>query len=541
MYISMKLLLPGKSIVYLLSTMMLFSHCRVDKVTPQTDSIAITDPGISPISGTIPLKNMFGVNGYEWNFLGSVASPNDRHINESNVALIKSFSAFRHYMNWNKLEYTEGYYTYNPTNDGSWNYDLIYTRCKQEGILVLADMKNCPNWMMATYPTSQQDDENAPVTYGSDLSKPASYAQMARTAFQFAARYGYNSAVNKTLVTVDTRPRWTNDQINVVQVGMGLIKYMECNNEPNRWWKGPQTTQTAEQYAANLSAFYDGDKGKLGANAGVKTADPSMTVVIGGLATIDPAYVKAMIDWCKTNRGYKADGSVNLCFDVINYHFYSNNANPVTLKGATVGVAPELSIAGTVANNFMALANQYNLPVWVTEAGYDINPGSYQRAIAIGNKSVLMTQADWLLRTALLYIRHGIQRVFYYQLFDDTANDPSQYSTSGLNEGYTRRPAADYILQATKLMGDYTYIKTINADPLVDQYQSGTKTMFILTIPDQKGRTSTYSLDLGTATSANVYTLQVGADTMSKTTVATTNGKLTVTATETPLFVEPVQ
>jgi len=60
------------------------------------------------------------------------------------MAVIKSFRSVRHYLNWNKLENTKGNYTYNPTNNGSWDYDLIYTRCKQEGILVIADLKNCP-------------------------------------------------------------------------------------------------------------------------------------------------------------------------------------------------------------------------------------------------------------------------------------------------------------------------------------------------------------------------------------------------------------
>jgi len=510
--------------------------------TLQPDRIIISPPGSVVSTNSIPLKNMFGVNAYEWNFLGTPAEPNNRTaIYEANMAVIKSFSAIRHYMNWNKLENTEGNYTYNPTNDGSWDYDLIYTRCKQDNIMVLADLKNCPRWMVATYPANMQDNENAPAPYGADLAKPASYVQQARTAFQFAARYGYNTTVNKALVKVDIRPRWHNDRINEVKTGMGLIKYIECNNEPNRTWKGPQTEQTAEQYAANMSAFYDGDMGRLGNNAGVKTADPNMIVVMGGLASSDPSYVNAMIEWCKKNRGYKADGSVNLCFDVINYHFYSNNADIINHRRSTTGVAPELSPAGAVANSFVQLGKQYQLPVWVTEAGYDINQQSYQKAIPIGNKSVLLTQADWILRTALMYMRHGIQYLFYYQLFDDKANSTTQYGTSGLAENAQRRPAADYILQTTKLMGNYMYTKTINADPLVDVYQRGNKTMYVLTVPDQKGRTAVYNLTLGKVVKAHSYTLKPGADEMVKTTIPVVKGVVKIPVSETPVFVEPVE
>ena len=488
-----------------------------------------------------PLKNMFGINGYEWNFLENPGSPHDRnHIYEDKYALIKTFSAVRHYLNWNRIESLKGDYTFNPAFSGGWDYDIIYQRCKQDGILVLADLKNTAEWLYNTYPASERDSQDVPVVYGQSTTDPASYIDQAHLAFQFAARYGYNQNVNKTLVTVDTKKRWPNDIPNEPKTGMALIKYIECGNEPDRWWGPDETHQNAEEYAANLSAFYDGNKGKLGPNAGVKTADPGMQVVLGGLASADVKYLQGVIDWCKNNRGYKKDGSVNLCFDVINYHLYSNNGDVRTHKHPTTGVAPELCNAGTIANSFVKLAN--SLPqhpeVWLTENGYDINPASYQRADAIGKKTALEQQADWTIRSSLFYIRYGIKRLFFYQLFDDHAGGTPQFATSGLNEGLKRRPAADYILQTSKLMGDYDYVKTIAADPLVDQYKLGKKTIYVLTIPDETGRTGKYTLNLGKASKATIHHLKIGADTMDESSVNTVNGKLTVDVTETPVFVE---
>ncbi|MCO5950238.1 hypothetical protein [Mucilaginibacter flavidus] len=492
-------------------------------------------------NNNVPLKNIFGINGYEWNFLENPGSPNDRrHIYEDNMSLIKTFSGMRHYLNWNRVEITKGNYTFNPTNNGGWNEDLIYQRCKQDGILVLADLKNIPDWLQNTYPASSRDNDNAPVPYGQSLNDPASYVDQARMAFQLAARYGYNKNIDKSLIKVDTRKRWNGDIPNEPLVGMGLLKYIECGNERDRWWGGDETHQTAEQYAVNMSAFYDGNMGKLGQGVGVKAADPNMQVVMGGLATADIKFVQRMIDWCRTNRGLKADGSVNLCFDVINYHLYSNNGDVRKQKKATTGIAPELSISGEVANQFVKLAN--SLPghpeVWVTETGYDINQESYQKAESIGLKTVLANQADWILRTSLLYIRYGVKRVFFYQLFDDHAGGTSQYATSGLAEGIKRRPAADYILQTTRLMGNYNYIKTISNDPLVDQYKLGNKTMYVLTIPDETNRKASYTLDLGGAKKANIHNLKIGADMMDSKQVNTTNGKITLEVTETPVFVE---
>ena len=536
------------TVIVIAITGMFFNDCRQDKAKSNTSGIRdTTTVGGAALNSVIlanptPLKNMFGINSYEWNFLQDPANINLKStIYEANMSVIKSFSAVRHYMNWNKLENSRGDYTFNPTNNGGWDYDLIYTRCKQEGILVLADMKNCPTWLVSTYPPNMLDNENVPIPYGQDKSDPASYIDQGRAAFQFAARYGYNTTVAPELVKVNPIPRWTNDPPNVVKIGLGLIKYIECGNEWDKWWKGPATKQTPEEYAANLSAFYDGDKGRLGNNVGVKTADPGMQVVIGGLATCNVDFVKRIIEWCKTNRGYTADGSINLCFDVINYHFYNNDGNILTHKGAKTGIAPELSMAGSVAGSFVKLAYSLQKPpeVWVTESGYDINQHSYQKAIPIGNKTVLETQADWILRTSLLYIRAGIKRVFYYQLLDDTPNANVQYATSGLAEDGKRRPAADYILQTNKLMGSYTYRSTVNTNPLVDKYISGSKKMYVLTIPDQKNRTATYILDLGTA-KANIYTLKIGSDKAAVATVNTVAGKLSVNVTETPVFVEGV-
>jgi len=523
-----------------------FKNISAAAVKPDTTRIsAINEPLINVVhtGSPTPLKNMFGVNGYEWNFLENPGSPNDRkHIYEDNYALIKTFSAVRHYLNWDRIESIKGDYTFNPAFSGAWDYDIIYERCKQDGILVLVDLKNLPGWMVNTYPASSQDNENAPVPYGQSLSNPASYADQARTAFQFAARYGYNKNVDKALVKVHTAKRYPDDVPNEIKIGMGLIKYIECGNERDRWWGADETHQNPEEYAANMSAFYDGNMGKLGPNSGVKTADPTMQVVMGGLASADINYVQRMINWCKKNRGYRKDGSVNLCFDIINYHLYSNDGDVRTHKRATTGIAPELSNDGSIANAFVKLANSLpNHPeIWLTETGYDINQESYQKAESIGKKTVLANQADWILRTSLLYIRYGIKRVFFYQLFDDHANGTTQYATSGLAEGIKRRPAADYILQTSKLMGDYNYIKTINEDPLVDQYQLENKTMYVLTIPDETGRTASYTLDLGKAAKANVYHLKIGADVMDKTQVNTVNGKLKIEVTETPVFVEGV-
>jgi endoglucanase len=487
---------------------------------------------------SVPFRNMLGINGFEWDFF----QPGESVVSEQKARAMRSFGVLRHYMDWEKLELTEGNYTFNPTHAGGWNYDAMYARCRAEGIEVMACLKELPPWMLATYPADQQNHDNVPLRYGRDFSSPASYAEQAKAAFQFAARYGKNSALNPALVRVNPAPRWTNDPPNTVKIGLGLVNFIECDNERDKWWKGRKAYQTGREYAANMSAFYDGHKNTMGPGVGVKNADPTMTVVMGGLCstTNGTDYIRGMIDWCREFRGHTPNGSVNLCWDVINYHLYPDNANSTQSGFSTRGAAPELSTASVVARSVLQLAREacHNMPVYLSETGYDLHPGSPLKAVAIGPKSALMTQADWNLRTALLYAREGMDRVDFYQTYDQNPDCATQFCSMGfLNPNLTRKPTADYFYQAKTLLGNYTFRESLSSNPHVDRYEHNGRSIYALWVPDEVGRTTPYTLSINESATVNIYTPQVGADTMSRQTRPVVNGRLALTLTETPIFV----
>ncbi|MEZ0485190.1 T9SS type A sorting domain-containing protein [Fibrella aquatica] len=496
-------------------------------------------PSVSTAPRKSPtMKRLLGINAFEWDFYQSGVPG----ISAPKLKALQSFGVIRHYMDWEKLELTEGNYTFNPTHAGGWNYDLMYERSKAEGIEIMTCFKDISPYLKGTYPADQQGTDNVPVRFGSDYSKPQSYVEQARAAFQFAARYGKNTQVDPALMKVSTFSRWTNDPVNVVKIGLGLINYIECENERDKWWRGRTAYQTGREYAANMSAFYDGHKNTMGAAVGVKNADPSMTVVMGGLASISNGtdYIRGMIDWCKEFRGYKADGRVDLCWDVINYHLYPDNANSMQSGTSSRGSAPELSVAAQVARNVLKLAHEacYDMPVYISETGYDLHQGSPLKAIAIGNKSVSQTQADWNLRTALLYGREGIDRVDFYQTYDLNLDCATQFCSMGfINEDFSRKLTADYFYQTKKLMGEYAFKETISTNPNVDRYEHNGQSAYALWIPDETGRTGKYTLELNGKSAARVYSPQAGKDTMAVQLMPTTNGKLDLTLTETPIFV----
>lgn len=523
-------------LVALFAVVIVFT-CRKSHVVDDVAESAVAQPAVTD---TTAFKNMLGINAFEWNFLQDPGNPNNgMQIYEPKMELIKSFAGVRHYLDWEKIETQQGKYTFNPTHDGGWNLDVMYQRSKADGIDMLVCLKTCPRWLLETYPAGERDAENVPMPYGANKADPQSYILQAKAAFQFTARYGKTKQTDLSLLSVNTAPRWTGDPVNEIKTGLNLIKYIECDNERDKWWKGDKAYQKPEEYAANLSAFYDGNKGKLGKGVGVKTADPNMQVVMAGLAKPDAGYVLAMIEWCKKNRGYKANGAVDLCFDVVNFHLYANDHELNSNGNATKGVAPELSEAAKVAADFVKLANTYKLPVWVTEAGYDVNTSSPQRAVKIGDKSELLTQADWSMRTALLYARYGIKKLFFYELYDDNITNATQYASSGfVTADLKRRPAANYTLQLKNLLGNYSYRETISQNPLVDVYRLGAKTIYAMVVPTQEGKTATYNLSVSGAKQFIIHQLSATSNTMVKRTEKPVNNSLKVTITETPVFVE---
>ncbi|MFB9865137.1 T9SS type A sorting domain-containing protein [Rufibacter immobilis] len=505
------------------------------------------------------LKRLLGINTYPYDNYSKEAD-----VQKKRTAAIAPYHLVRDYVDWGILETSEGEYGFSPTLKGTWPLDEIYARHKANGKEVLVCLKNIPEWLKSTYPAAIQSEENAPMPYKStyttasggttnyfnaqydaDKLKPATYLKVAKLAFQFAARYGANTSVNPALVKVTSKVQYAGAPANKVQIGLDLVDKMEANNEADRYWKGRQAYQNSDEYAAYLSAFYDGHMGTLGADVGVKQADPNMIVVCGGIASTKTAFYQGIVDWCKKNRGYLPDGRVNLCFDEINYHAYNNNQGGDQYAGGPrVGVAPELSVAPSNIYKFHQVNKEFigGLPIIITETGYDWNSAT-QGTKVIGSKDKFAVQGDWILRSSLEYAMSGLSGLYFYQLYDDgsgSSSNTTQYMTSGHVERNTfkRRPAADYIGQVGKQFGDFVPVERLSNDPRVDKYRdNGGKAMFACWIPDEKDRRSDYTLNLGTD-SANVYTLQIGNEAMAVKRMKTNSGKITLTLTETPVFVE---
>ncbi|WP_460925251.1 hypothetical protein [Pontibacter brevis] len=459
---------------------------------------------------------------------------------------LKGYTCFRDYADWKTFEGKEGEYSYEPSAWGQALRDTYYQRMHDEGKEVMVCPQKVPDWFLeANYPPELRDENNVPKAWDADGEDWKSYEKIANLYYRISARYGRNKDIPAEFLTVKEGPFYNHQPANESKAGLGTVQYIQVDNEPDRYWKGRHAYQNGREYAARSSACYDGHKGAMGPGYGVKTADPTMQVVIGGLVG-DIGFVRGMIDWSKEHRGYKLDEKgrnvVDLPFDIIDYHVYHNTANSTQdQQKTTTGICPEKSTATERAISFLQLSYEEcgGMPVQISETGYDVHPESTQRAMATPTRSILQTQADWGIRTALMYARLGIYRIYTYMATDVTNPGSGKYSTSGEIDkvnNYKRRPAADFKAQLNKLMGNYTYKKTLSSDPAVDVYEHGKNEMYVLWIPDQVSRTGEYELNLGTG-QAVIHSFVEGADDMKKETVKTKNGKLRINVTETPVFV----
>ena len=297
--------------------------------------------------------------------------------------------------------------------------------------------------------TGGANDANARPSYqdpdGTRTEHPASYLGHAQSMFQLVARYGSNAEIDPALVrvAVGTEKR----------IGLGYIKYYENYNEPNLHGF------TGGEFAAMLSADYDGHMGTLGPGVGVKAADPNAKLVMGGIAGImynatphrnsdnyDPEFLQDMLEWFDKNRtleqwkaahGGSEEGYEKYPFDVLSTHSYC------TTSTAAHGISPEADHMYEKVKGYVEYCNT-NFPgkeVWLSEFGWDSAQGSPWSATVNSTVNTGLTgpevQGRWLVREYLMLAAAGIDKARQFMI-PDTSNDsnnPMWFATCGMVYG----------------------------------------------------------------------------------------------------------
>ncbi len=411
-----------------------------------------------------------------------------------------------------------------------WDFDAFYRRLKDAGIEVSPCLQGSAPYMVDHDPNRRHDK---PIAPGSDPTSPESYVAHASYLFQFAARYG-STRVNKGLLKLKKG--------QPVRSGLGLVRYIENCNEPDKWWEGRAAHFLPSELAAMCSADYDGHRGVMGPAVGVRNADPNMKLVLGGLARPDIEYLRAMKLWADLYRGGE------MPFDVINLHHYSTDGGGQGGQ-ATTGISPE---ADRLRERFAAVVawRDRHLPgaeVWVSEFGYDTHPKSPFRAPAIGSFSNEEVQAQWLVRSYLALAAAGVDRAQQFMLRDVDAKNPGKFNTCGLTStkatGHQPKRSWYYVATLRHILSGTRFDREIDSgDERVRIYRfrcdDGSKSVYAIWCPtSHQEEVQAFSLPLPGATTATRIALERGSATGRSTELHVDNHRIEIDVTERPVFV----
>jgi hypothetical protein len=322
-------------------------------------------------------------------------------------------------------------------------------RCKAAGKDVLLCIHETPSWLRGS---GRDDNANdyPPIQKGAKRDDPKSYLEYARFMWQVAARYGYKKH-DDSLLRVDTTPRWQGDIINTKQSGLKLLRFIECWNEEKWWLKGTEGYIEPEAMAALMSACFDGHEGTLGPQAGIRSADPAMAVIMPGLSDFDMDYVQKMHVWFLANRKDR-----KWPCDAMQFHHYSNIGNRLGKHPPTWipsgGCTPDQDQNFPTGKAAVAFAKSVGLPAWLGECGFDTIGPSPMHIKPTAGKTVEQTQGEAINRTIDAYLADGWERVVIYV----AGNEPSfasggLYTSTGIlssqSTGYTPKESAAIIQQ----------------------------------------------------------------------------------------------
>ena len=449
------------------------------------------------------------------------------------VADLAPIGVVREYHNWGWLgnnysdsPYPQTLYTPDIPSFG-WDWDGFFAGLKAAGVSGFPAVQGGAPWVSASA---------VPPATGSPTAA-ASYVAHGDTMFQIAARWG-KSKVD------DAKLKLEADQTR--ESGLGTVAYFEDFNEEDN-----ASGFTGDVFAAMASADYDGDEGRLGATIGVKNADPTAKLVMGGLSgqyglgSTWSTSITTFLDAARTwSAAHRTDGT--FATDVVNVHYYSFGPG-----SPAPALSPEDDNVRDKLTAIMSYSAQHlpGKPVWWTEFGYDTYSGSSLHAPALGSNSAAIVQGQWLVRELLAALAAGIDRATVFEL-DDTCTPPAaacntQFATAGLlTLSGTRKPAWYFLSTFRARLKDYAYTRVLpsgDTDVNVAEFNdtAGAGGAWVLWMGTSTAATrAAFSLPLPAGvTSAKAVALVDGQANGVETTLTPSNGAITLDVTETPTLV----
>ncbi|MBO9619029.1 MAG: hypothetical protein J7539_08350 [Niabella sp.] len=416
-----------------------------------------------------------------------------------------------------------------------WSCDDFYRSLKQNAIQVSPCLQVSVNWLPHS---GDFNGDNKPLdSIGANPASPYSYYAKANYSYQFAARYGNVKVPEANLLLAGNQPKLS---------GLNYLNYVEDWNEQDKKWRGRDAEFLPEEYAAMASADYDGHcntMNKYGKQYGIKNADPSLKLVMGGLVDVNIDYIKRMKSWFENNRKDK-----KFAADVLNFHIYAFKGG--SWQGGGPALSPEDAHFREKLSAIVAYRD-HNLPgkeVWVSEFGWDTNPQSVLAPPPIGSMDLQEVQAIWLVRAYLAFAAAGVDRAQMFVSRDVNPNDKTWFSSSGLigpKGNFTPKKSWYYVYTLKQVLTNMYFIGTLRSpDPNVLIYKfkdaSSTKGVYVVWAKTSKDyKIAGYALPVpAAAKNIQLTTMTPGKNQGSTQNLSVNKGNVYFDVSEKPVFVK---
>lgn len=514
-----------------------------------------------------------GVNSDSYDYV-ELASTGYGAISEAKLVQMLHFGRNRIYLDDNNLERPEDVQATGPLvrrispEHHGYLMDDIFTRLSAAGKLPLVSLINAPARVAATWPgyvdnhpyvaangtTPEQAAQPwlnemtcTPRAYGTDPYAPASFTDQADKGFQLALRYGHGILTNAALSSWATTPAHSYDPVPTSKLNLGVLKELGFLNEMNESYKGIQQYMRPAELAAYFSAVFDGDKGRLGANLGVKAADPTMAVTHMPPSFPIPHYLMAEVEAAKTLRGYRADGYVDLPWDNYDVHYY-----PTEATTNQNGVPYQVSPSRPQMKQLRQLLREFGGPQmkcrW-SESGYISDSTAIDGATLKPGRSYVPPSASytsdqriahWNVQNVLVGTADGFDGIDFY-----ASNDIAAHGVGALWDQVGKlkgTPTEFHLAQTNPLLNGYYFagwVQNAAGDTSQASIQRWKKTdqpdIYVVWMPGKAEAAAAFTLALPSATQ---LTKCVPQDTGTKLAGTTTSisGSYSGTATEQPTF-----
>jgi len=296
-----------------------------------------------------------------------------------------------------------------------------------------------------------------------------------------------------------------------------LVDSVEIGNEPGKW-SDPDYTRLFKALAA-----------------GVRAGDPRLTIATCNLTT------------GKSGDYDKSVDCVADClelFDVLNVHSYAQLEGWPTWRRSF----PEDPMLPHYLQDVTALcqwrdAHAPGKPVWLTEFGYDSSTktpaGQGDAAKWVGVTDT--QQAQWLVRSLLVFSAMPVQRAYVYFFNDD--DQPSLHASSGLTRHFQPKSSFYALAGLQRVLGDYRFQAVITNDPAglrVQEYRNDmNKTIWAVWSPTGDGRNSTRTLEHVPGRLVNALRMPLTATGSPPPVVAQNSaGSVTLQVDESPVYLQ---